>query len=92
MSGTLKKVIGVLAILLIGMLLLGVVINIFFPNIVIGVSNAIEDSIYKMTNFKFDINNDGQFGGADRGQYGNEADTNAKDDLNSGAVEGFSAD
>ena len=65
MSGTLKKVITILAILLIGMLLLYTVINILFPNLMNAMIGNVEDSIRNMTSFEIDIDGNGIVGPPD---------------------------
>lgn len=58
-SGPLKMVIGILAVLLIGMLLLYTVINVLFPNVMNQVIGNIEVSIKSMTGFEIDIDGNG---------------------------------
>lgn len=65
MSGTLKKVITILAILLIGMLLLYTVINILFPNLMNAMIGNVEESIRNMTSFEIDIDGNGIVGPPD---------------------------
>ena len=65
MSGTLKKVITILAILLIGMLLLYTVINILFPNLMNAMIGNVEESIKNMTSFEIDIDGNGTVGPPD---------------------------
>lgn len=73
MSGTLKKVITILAILLIGMLLLYTVINILFPNLMNAMIGNVEESIRNMTSFEIDIDGNGTVGPP-------ATDRNAEDD------------
>lgn len=74
MSGTLKKVITILAILLIGMLLLYTVINILFPNLMNAMIGNVEESIKNMTSFEIDIDGNGTVGPPDTDRNAEEDD------------------
>lgn len=74
MSGTLKKVITILAILLIGMLLLYTVINILFPNLMNAMIGNVEESIRSMTSFEIDIDGNGIVGPPDTDRNAEEDD------------------
>lgn len=62
MGGVLKKVLTILAILLIGMLLLYTVINILFPNLMDQMIGNVETSIKNATSFEIDIDGNGTIG------------------------------
>lgn len=89
MASTLKKVGAVLVTLLVLGISAYLLVNIFMPNTYMAITDAMEDTAYRMANWKIDINGDGQYGSADRDQYGGKSEDNASDVLDQNKVEGF---
>lgn len=90
MKKAITTVLTVLGILLMAGVLAYLAINIFMPNTASAMSAAIEDSIYRVSNFKVDLDGDGVYGSADRDQYGGGSEDNASEILDQNKVEGFS--
>ncbi len=84
MSKTAKTILTV-AGLVIGLILAAMAINVFMPNAVAQVSNAVEDTLFKGTGMAFDLNGDGNNGSNDA-SYGSGATGTSGE---AGTVEGF---
>lgn len=95
-SGIFKTLIIIVACVLIG----AMVLNVFLPNVVTSLSNAVEGSIYNATGMSFDLNGDGTAGKANgestkTGQTINGAgastnnNTAGQQENTAGSVEGF---
>lgn len=81
MSSTVKKVFLVLIVVVVMLIIGGVVINVFVPNGISAVSNAVEQGIHGATGLNIDFNGDG---------VGNNAQYDKKDASDEfGNVDGF---
>lgn len=74
---SLKKVFFILITVVICMAVGALLLNIFLPNVVKQMSNAIEDSIFKATKISFDFNGDG-IGGSANSVYTGTNNTNTE--------------
>lgn len=88
-SGIFKTLIVVVACIIIG----AVVLNVFLPNVVNQLSNAIENSIHQATGLKFDFNGDGTIGSNSQDASGTKpgGNTTAQGGANNNAVQGFTS-
>ncbi len=84
-SGIFKTLIIVVCCIILG----AMVINIFLPNVVAGVSNAIENSIFQATGMHFDFNGDGTTGSNSGNQYQKVTEESSRDMETQ--VDGFSS-
>lgn len=95
-SGIFKTLIIIVACVIVG----AIVLNVFLPNVVTSLSNAVEGSIYNATGMSFDLNGDGTAGQANgtstqTGQtIGNAGaqtnnNTSGQQEDTAGKVEGF---